>query len=301
MSTRITSDMVISSTLANINAAQVALDRTQEELSSGKSILEPSSNPYGASQIIDLQSAIDGLTSYEQSAQDGLSRMNAASGALTSMDSQVQRVRELVLQAANGTNSPSDLEAIAGEVRSSPKASSRTRSPSTTASTSSPARSPPPPPTSRGRTTNTTATPRRLPARSVPAARSTSPSTSPPCWAPARAPPTASCSTRCARSPRNLREGTPAAVEALAHHRPVKPRREPQLAHRACRPKRVPPPTSSTSRSAVSHRCQTTDTEQLANVQDANIAKVSMEYLQRARRLRSGAEGRRLDRAGVPA
>ena len=42
--------------------------------------------------------------------------MNAASGALTSMDSQVQRVRELVLQAANGTNSPSDLEAIAGEV-----------------------------------------------------------------------------------------------------------------------------------------------------------------------------------------
>ncbi len=116
MSTRITSDMVASSTLANIDAAQVALARTEEELASGKSILEPSSNPYGTSQIIDLQSALDGLTSYERSAQDGLSRMNAASGALASIDSQVQRVRELVLQAANGTNSPSDLEAIAGEV-----------------------------------------------------------------------------------------------------------------------------------------------------------------------------------------
>ncbi len=116
MSARITSDMVASSTLANIDAAQVALARTQEELASGRSILEPSSNPYGASQIIDLQSALDGLTSHERSAQDGLSRMNAASGALASMDSQVQRVRELVLQAANGTNSPSDLEAIAGEV-----------------------------------------------------------------------------------------------------------------------------------------------------------------------------------------
>jgi flagellar hook-associated protein 3 FlgL len=116
MSTRITSDMVTRSTLANINAAEVALNRTQEELASGKSILEPSSDPYGASQIIDLQSAIDGLTSYEQSASDGLSRMNAAAGALSSMDSQVQRVRELVLQAANGTNSPSDLEDIAGEV-----------------------------------------------------------------------------------------------------------------------------------------------------------------------------------------
>ena len=116
MSARITSDMVASSTLASIDAAQAALVRTQEELSSGKSILEPSSNPYGASQVIDLQSALDGLTSYEQSASDGLSRMNAASGALASIDSQVQRVRELVLQAANGTNSPSDLEDIAGEV-----------------------------------------------------------------------------------------------------------------------------------------------------------------------------------------
>ena len=96
--------------------AQAALARTEAELASGKSILEPSSNPYGASQVIDLQSALDGLTSYEQSASDGLSRMNAASGALASIDSQVQRVRELVLQAANGTASPSDLEAIAGEV-----------------------------------------------------------------------------------------------------------------------------------------------------------------------------------------
>jgi flagellar hook-associated protein 3 FlgL len=116
VSERITTDMLTSSTLAGLESAQTALARTQAELTSGKSILEPSSNPYGASQVIDLQSALDGLTSYEQSAQDGLARMNAAAGALTSIDSQVQRVRELLLQAANGTNSPSDLEDIAGEV-----------------------------------------------------------------------------------------------------------------------------------------------------------------------------------------
>ncbi len=40
----------------------------------------------------------------------------------------------------------------------------------------------------------------------------------------------------------------------------------------------MPPPTSSTSRSRRISSLQTTDTEQLANVQDANIAKVSMEY-----------------------
>jgi flagellar hook-associated protein 3 FlgL len=116
MSNRITTDMVIGSTLANINAAQAAMTRTEAELSSGRSIIEPSDNPNGASQAITLQSALDGLSTYEKSAQDGVSWMNTASGALSSIDSQVQRVREIVLQAANGTNSPSDLADLAGVV-----------------------------------------------------------------------------------------------------------------------------------------------------------------------------------------
>ncbi len=116
MSNRITNDMVISSTLANLNTAQAAMDRSEAELSSGKSIIEPSDNPYGASQAITLQGALDGLTSYEKSAQGGISRMNTASSALASIETQVQRVRELVLQAANGTNSPSDLADIADGV-----------------------------------------------------------------------------------------------------------------------------------------------------------------------------------------
>jgi flagellar hook-associated protein 3 FlgL len=116
MSNRITNDMVIGSTLANLNTAQAAMDRTEAELSSGKSIIEPSDNPYGASQAITLQSALDGLTSYEKSAKNGVSRMNAASSGLASIETQVQRVRELVLQAANGTNSSSDLADIADGV-----------------------------------------------------------------------------------------------------------------------------------------------------------------------------------------
>jgi flagellar hook-associated protein 3 FlgL len=116
VSNRITTDMVIGSTLANLNAAQAAMDRTEAELSSGKSIAEPSDNPYGASQVITLQSALDGLTSYERSAQGGISRMNTASSALASIDTQVQRVRELVLEAANGTYSPSDLADVADAV-----------------------------------------------------------------------------------------------------------------------------------------------------------------------------------------
>lgn len=117
MSTRVTPEMVTSSTLADINSAQLAMDRTQGELSSGKTILEPSDNPFGASQVITLQSSLDGLTTYEKSAQDGVSWLNTASGALANINEVSQRVRELVVQAANGINNKSDLEDIADEVQ----------------------------------------------------------------------------------------------------------------------------------------------------------------------------------------
>ena len=117
MSTRVTPEMVTSSTLADINSAQLAMDRTQGELSSGKTILEPSDNPFGASQVITLQSSLDGLTSYEKSAQDGVSWLNTASGALANINEVSQRVRELVVQAASGINNKSDLEDIADEVQ----------------------------------------------------------------------------------------------------------------------------------------------------------------------------------------
>jgi flagellar hook-associated protein 3 FlgL len=109
--------MVIASTLADINTAQTGMARSQRELSSGRSILEPSDNPYGASQAIALQSSLDGLTAYERGAQDGISWMNISSGAMSGIDNQVQRVRELLLQAANEVNTPSDLSNIAAEVQ----------------------------------------------------------------------------------------------------------------------------------------------------------------------------------------
>jgi flagellar hook-associated protein 3 FlgL len=116
MSGRVTTDMVMDSTLANINSAQLAMQRTQAELSSGTTIQEPSDNPFGASQVIQLQSALDGLTGYEKSAQDGISWLNTASGALANINEVAQHARQLIVQAANGINNKADLENIADEV-----------------------------------------------------------------------------------------------------------------------------------------------------------------------------------------
>jgi flagellar hook-associated protein 3 FlgL len=116
MTDRITPAMVTSQTLGNLTSSLNAIERSSEELSSGKTILEPSDNPYGASRVIDLQSQLEGLSSYEGNAQSGIEWENTASSAMSSMNSAVQRVRELVLQAANGTINQSDHEAIATQV-----------------------------------------------------------------------------------------------------------------------------------------------------------------------------------------
>jgi flagellar hook-associated protein 3 FlgL len=116
MSNRIATGMITSSTLTDINSALAKLERSSEELSSGRTILQPSDNPYGASHAIDLQSQLDGLSSYAANVQDGISWSSTANGAMTNMSSVVQRVRELLVQAGNATYSQSDLNSIAAEV-----------------------------------------------------------------------------------------------------------------------------------------------------------------------------------------
>jgi flagellar hook-associated protein 3 FlgL len=116
MSDRITPAMVTSATLNDLNSSLAAMSRTTDELSSGKTILEPSDNPYGASQVIDLQSQLDGLSAYESNAQDGIAWENVASSAMANMNEVTGRVRELLVQGANGTYNESDLEAMALQV-----------------------------------------------------------------------------------------------------------------------------------------------------------------------------------------
>jgi flagellar hook-associated protein 3 FlgL len=116
LSERITPAMVTASTLNDINSSLSSLERTSSELSSGKSILEPSDNPYGASHAIDLQSQLDGLSSYTTSAQDGISWETTATGAMSNMSELVQSARELVVQASNGTYNQGDRNTIATEI-----------------------------------------------------------------------------------------------------------------------------------------------------------------------------------------
>lgn len=113
---RITPQMVTSATVRNVNNAFAALERRSNELSSGKSILEPSDNPYGTGKAIDLQSTLDGLSNYKTNVDEAISWEHTSSSALSSIGQVIQKARELTLQATSGVNGKSDLENLATEV-----------------------------------------------------------------------------------------------------------------------------------------------------------------------------------------
>jgi flagellar hook-associated protein 3 FlgL len=113
---RITELMTTTQTLSNLSNDLNNLNTTEEELSSGKKINEPSDDPYGASVVVDLNSQLSKLTSDTGNISDGTGWLNTAGGALTSIDNIAERVRELAVEGANGTESASDGANAAAEV-----------------------------------------------------------------------------------------------------------------------------------------------------------------------------------------
>jgi flagellar hook-associated protein 3 FlgL len=113
---RVTQQMTASNLLANINQALDRIDTTQQELSTGKKINQPSDNPYGTSLALQLNNQLGNLTSYSNNVTDGTGWAQAGNAALSDITNAVQRVRELVVGAANGTQSQTDLSADAAEV-----------------------------------------------------------------------------------------------------------------------------------------------------------------------------------------
>lgn len=113
---RITSQMISSQVLANVNSSEAAMDETANQLSSGKRINQPSDDPYGAGLAVQLNGQLSQLSEYSDNVNDGTAWTQAGLSALSSMTDQLQRAQELVETAANGTENGTDLSAIASEL-----------------------------------------------------------------------------------------------------------------------------------------------------------------------------------------
>lgn len=93
-----------------------ALEASIERLSSGYRINRAADDAAGMAISQKMKTQIRGLEQASRNASDGISVIQTAEGALSEIESMLQRMRELSVQAANGTNTPSDREAIQNEI-----------------------------------------------------------------------------------------------------------------------------------------------------------------------------------------
>src|ERR671915_170069 len=91
--------------------------KAMEKLSSGYRVNRASDDAAGLAISEKMRSQIGGLAQAQRNAQDGVSLVQTAEGALTEVQSMLQRVRDLKVQYSNGTLDSKDKEAIASEVK----------------------------------------------------------------------------------------------------------------------------------------------------------------------------------------
>lgn len=101
----------------NLTKSQNALGTAIERLSSGLRINSAKDDAAGQAIANRFTANIKGLTQATRNANDGISIAQTTEGALNEINNNLQRVRELTVQSANGSNSQTDLDSIQAEIK----------------------------------------------------------------------------------------------------------------------------------------------------------------------------------------
>ena len=99
-----------------LNVTTSAQSKSTEKLSSGYRINRAADDAAGLTISEKMRKQIRGLDRASTNAEDGVSAVQTAEGALTEVHSMLQRMNELATQSANGTNSTTDRKAIQDEI-----------------------------------------------------------------------------------------------------------------------------------------------------------------------------------------
>lgn len=100
----------------NLRGSQQAMQTAMQRLSSGLRINSAKDDPAGQAIANRMTAQIKGMTQAIRNTNDGISMVQTAEGALNQINDNLQRIRELSVQAANGTNSSDDLVSIQTEI-----------------------------------------------------------------------------------------------------------------------------------------------------------------------------------------
>jgi flagellar hook-associated protein 3 FlgL len=113
---RVTSDMSQRHVLSDLRRVQERLANAQSQVSGGKRIEKPSDDPLGAERAMRLNDQLESTGAYRTAVNESRSWLDATDSALSSLNDVIQHVRELTLQAANGSTSDAGRQSIKAQI-----------------------------------------------------------------------------------------------------------------------------------------------------------------------------------------
>lgn len=112
---RINQNIMAFNAYRNLSGTNVQMGKSLEKLSSGFRINRAADDAAGLVISQDLRAQVSGLRVATRNAQDGISMVQTAEGALTEVNNMLQRMRDLAVQARNGSNSTAARSAAQAE------------------------------------------------------------------------------------------------------------------------------------------------------------------------------------------
>lgn len=114
---RVTNSMLVSRMMTNMNANLKRMDKLYEDYNSGVKLHKPSDDPILVARSMKLHTDLNENDQFKQNAGDAYSFLEKTEGALDELNSALSRVRDLTVQASNGTLTPGDSKQVQEEVK----------------------------------------------------------------------------------------------------------------------------------------------------------------------------------------
>lgn len=107
---------MVNTLMSNLTRNMNRMSEYQDQLATGKRVIRASDDPVGTSKILKFKSDIAALNQYEKNTGDSLAWLEVTEATISDTGDVLQRMRELAVQAANGTNTAEDTQKIALEI-----------------------------------------------------------------------------------------------------------------------------------------------------------------------------------------
>ena len=101
----------------NMTRQQSEINESHNQLSSGRRVLRPSDDPSSAARILDLERTVSSVERFNRNNEMARNRLSMSENVMEQVGNNLQRLRELTVQAANGSQDPQTRGYIASEIR----------------------------------------------------------------------------------------------------------------------------------------------------------------------------------------